>query len=64
MNTYLALFGHKQVKGGWFIQEQMIINASSYDKAWAMAEARCYPGEQVLDVRNHVSREDVIFWGV
>jgi|GWRWMinimDraft_13_1066021.scaffolds.fasta_scaffold172014_1 hypothetical protein len=64
MNTYLAFFGHKQVKGGWFIQEQMIINASSYDKAWAMAEARCYPGEQVLDVSVHVPREDVIFWGV
>jgi hypothetical protein len=45
------------------IKEQMIINASSYDKAWALAEARCYPGEEVLDIVNYIPAEDVVFWG-
>jgi hypothetical protein len=62
--SFLAFFGTRRLRGGWMIKEQMIINASSYDKAWAMAEARCYPGEEVLDVVNHVPVEDVVFWGV
>ena len=64
MKSYLAYFGTRRLRGGWMIKEQMIINASSYDKAWAMAEARCYPGEEVLDIVNHVPVEDVVFWGV
>jgi hypothetical protein len=62
--SFLAFFGTRRLRGGWMIKEQMIINAASYDKAWAMAEARCYPGEEVLDVVNHVPVEDVVFWGV
>ena len=64
LKSYLAYFGTRRLRGGWMIKEQIIINASSYDKAWAMAEARCYPGEEVLDVVNHVPVDDVVFWGV
>ena len=64
LKSYLAYFGTRRLRGGWMIKEQMIINASSYDKAWAMAESRCYPGEEVLDVVNHVPVENVVFWGV
>jgi hypothetical protein len=61
--SFLAFFGTRRLRGGWMIKEQMIINASSYDKAWALAEARCYPGEEVLDIVNYIPAEDVVFWG-
>jgi len=64
MRTYLAYFGTRRLRGGWMIKEQMIINASTYDKAWSMAEAICHQGEEVLDIVNHVPVEDVMFWGV
>ena len=63
-NTFMATIGHKTGRGGWFIQEQMIIDASSYDIAWSIAEAKRKRGEQILDVSIIDKRRELAFWGV
>jgi hypothetical protein len=44
---YVATYGIKQKKGGWFITEQMFINASSESNAWIKAKRQAMRGEDV-----------------
>ena len=60
----MITIGHKTGRGGWFIQEQMIIDSSSEDIAYAIAERKCEPGERILDISVIDKRRELAFWGV
>jgi len=60
----MATIGHQTGRGGWFIQEQMIIDASSSDIAYAIAQVKCKRGERILDVSIIDKLKELAFWGV
>ncbi len=47
--------GTKRMRGGWQVNEGMIIYAATYDQAYRIARASCYLGEQIitLEAINH-----------